>query len=247
MSNGGKITIKSENVLIDESRIDEFGFELAGAFVKVSVIDTGMGMDRETMSRIFDPFFTTKERGQGTGLGLATAYGIINSHKGAFKVDSTPGRGSTFMFFLPAEDARVEIIPAVEDTEEIINGKGKILLVDDEKGVIEVCFEMLETLGYEVETASSGMEAIKIMDKDEGKIDLVILDMVMPGMNGLDTYDVIRRIRPDVRVLVSSGYSKEEQLKEMMEKGCDDFILKPFDVVMLSEKLQAVFNLMEKA
>ena len=154
MSNGGKITIKSENVLIDDSRIDEFGFELAGAFVKVSVTDTGMGMDRETMSRIFDPFFTTKERGQGTGLGLATAYGIINSHKGAFKVDSTPGRGSTFMFFLPAEDARV---------------------------------------------------------------------------------------------LVSSGYSKEEQLKEMMEKGCDDFILKPFDVVMLSEKLQSVFNLMEKA
>ncbi len=247
MSNGGKITIKSENILIDESRIDEFGFGVAGAFVKISVTDTGAGMDRETMSRIFDPFFTTKDRGQGTGLGLATAYGIINSHKGAFKVDSTPGRGSTFMFFLPAEDARVDIIPAVEETEKIINGKGKILLVDDEKGVIEVCFEMLEALGYEVEIASSGIEAIKIMDKDEDKIDLVILDMVMPGMNGLETYDVIRKIRPDIRVLVSSGYSKEEELKEMIKKGCDDFILKPFDVVMLSEKLQVVFNAMDKA
>jgi len=245
MSNGGKITIKSENVLLDESKVN--GFDLAGAFVKVSVTDTGMGMDRETMSRIFDPFFTTKERGQGTGLGLATAYGIISSHKGAFTVDSTPGSGSTFMFFLPAEDARVEIIPAVEETEKIINGKGKILLVDDEKGVIEVCSEMLETLGYEVNTALSGMEAIKIMDKDQSKIDLVILDMVMPGMNGLETYEVIRKIRPDMRVLVSSGYSKEEELKEMIKKGCDDFILKPFDVVMLSEKLQAVFNTMEKA
>jgi two-component system, cell cycle sensor histidine kinase and response regulator CckA len=245
MSNGGKITIKSENVLMDASRIN--GFDLAGAFVKVSVTDTGMGMDRETMSRIFDPFFTTKARGQGTGLGLATAYGIISSHKGAFTVDSTPGRGSTFVFFLPAEDARVEIVPEVEETEEIINGKGKILLVDDEKGVIEVCFEMLETLGYEVETASSGMEAIKILDKDPSKIDLVILDMVMPGMNGLDTYEAIRKICPDIRVLVSSGYSKEEELKEMIEKGCDDFILKPFDVVMLSEKLKAVLSAMEKA
>jgi CheY-like chemotaxis protein len=198
------------------------------------------------MARIFDPFFTTKARGQGTGLGLATAYGIISSHKGAFTVDSMPGRGSTFIFFLPAEDARVDIVPEVEETEEIINGKGKILLVDDEKGVIEVCFEMLETLGYEVETASSGMEAIKIMDKDQSRIDLVILDMVMPGMNGLETYEAIRKICPDIRVLVSSGYSKEEELKAMIEKGCDDFILKPFDVVMLSEKLQAVFSAMEK-
>ncbi len=247
MSNGGKITITSENILIDESRVDEFGFESAGAFVKVSVTDTGVGMDKDTMSRIFDPFFTTKERGQGTGLGLATAYGIINSHKGAFKVDSTPGRGSSFMFFLPAEDARVEPVPDVQADDEIINGKGKVLLVDDEKGVIEVCFEMLEALGYEVEVASSGMEAIKILDKDEGSIDLVILDMVMPGMNGLETYEVIRRIRPDTRVLVSSGYSREDELKGMMDKGCNDFILKPFDVAMLSEKLKTVFKPTEKA
>ncbi len=246
MPQGGKINIKSENILIEESRIDEFGFEEAGAFVKITVTDTGTGMDKETMSRIFDPFFTTKERGQGTGLGLATAYGIINSHKGAFKVDSTPGRGSSFMFFLPAEASRIETVPYVEDDEKIITGKGRILLVDDEKGVIEVCFDMLETLGYEVQVASSGMEAIKIMEKDGDKIELVILDMVMPGMNGLETYDVIRRIRPDTRVLVSSGFSREEELKLMMEKGCDDFILKPFDVAMLSEKLRNVFNPMEK-
>ncbi|MBA3011829.1 MAG: response regulator [Proteobacteria bacterium] len=246
MSQGGKITIKSENVRIDESRIDEFGFEAPGAFVKITVADTGMGMDKETMSRIFDPFFTTKARGQGTGLGLATAYGIIKSHRGAFKVDSKPGRGSSFMFFLPAEDTLVECDPTVEQDDKIINGKGRILLVDDEKGVIEVCFEMLEALGYEVKVATSGMEAIKIMDREGDKIDLVILDMVMPGMNGLETYEVIRRIRPDTRVLVSSGYSREEDLNRMMEKGCNDFILKPFDVAMLSEKLRGVFNPLEK-
>jgi len=247
MPQGGKINIKSENVLIEESRINELGVKEAGAFVKITVADTGSGMDNEIMSRIFDPFFTTKERGQGTGLGLATAYGIINSHKGAFKVNSTPGRGSSFMFFLPAENVSVESSPSVTGDDKIINGKGRILLVDDEKGVIEVCSEMLETLGYEVEVASSGMEAIKIMDEDGGRIDLVILDMVMPGMSGLETYDVIRRIRPDTRVLVSSGYSKEEEFKQMIERGCDDFILKPFDVVMLSEKLRSVFNPMEKA
>lgn len=245
MPQGGKIFIKSENVLIDESRIDEFGFDAPGAFVKVSVSDTGIGMDEETMLRIFDPFFTTKERGQGTGLGLATAYGIINSHKGAFKVESTPGRGSSFMFFLPAEKSRSKTVLDFEpdiEAEKIINGKGKILLVDDEKGVIEVCFEMLETLGYEVAVAYNGMEAIKIMDQEGSNIDLVILDMIMPGMNGPETYDVIRRIRPDTRVLVSSGYSREDDLKLMMEKGCDDYILKPFDVTMLSEKLRGVFN-----
>ena len=250
MPRGGKIFIKSENVLIDESRIDEFGFDAPGAFVKVSVSDTGSGMDEETMLRIFDPFFTTKERGQGTGLGLATAYGIINSHKGAFKVESTPGRGSSFMFFLPAVKSRTKTVLDFEpdiEAEKIINGKGKILVVDDEKGVIEVCFEMLETLGYEVAVAYSGMEAIKIMDQEGSNIDLVILDMIMPGMNGLETYDVIRRIRPDTRVLVSSGYSREDDLKLMMEKGCEDYILKPFDVAMLSEKLRGVFNPVEKS
>lgn len=242
MPRGGKIIIKSENVMMDESRIDEFGFEKSGAFVKVSVIDTGIGMDKETMSRIFDPFFTTKAKDQGTGLGLATAYGIIKSHKGAFSVESTPGQGSSFMFFLPADNVCIEKEATVEKDEQIINGKGKILLVDDEKGVIEVCSEMLETLGYEVELASSGMEAIKIMDKDEGKIDLVILDMVMPGMNGFETYEMIHKMRPDCRVLVCSGYSKQEEINRMMEKGCNDFIHKPFDVAMLSGKLRAIFN-----
>jgi len=242
MPQGGKIIIKSENVMMDESRIDEFGFEKAGAFVKVSVIDTGIGMGKEIISRIFDPFFTTKTKGQGTGLGLATAYGIIKSHKGAFKVESTPGQGSSFMFFLPADNVCIESEINVEEDEKIINGKGKILLVDDEKGVLEVCSEMLETLGYDVENASSGMDAIKIIEKNENKIDLVILDMVMPGMNGFETYEMIQKIRPDCRVLVCSGYSKQEEINRMIEKGCNDFILKPFDVAMLSEKLNTIFN-----
>lgn len=246
MPKGGKITIRSENVRIEEPRIDEFGLIEAGDFVKITVADTGMGMDKGVMSQIFDPFFTTKPRGQGTGLGLATAYGIIKSHKGAFKVESTPGQGTSFMFFLPAENTCVETALKLVADEKIINGKGKILLVDDEKGVIEVCSEMLETLGYEVMIASSGREAIKILEQEEGIIDLVILDMVMPEMSGYETYEVIQKIKPATRVLICSGYNKEEEINLMMEKGCHDFILKPFDVAMLSEKIQKVFNALEK-
>jgi two-component system cell cycle sensor histidine kinase/response regulator CckA len=247
MPQGGKIIIKSENVMMDESGSAEFVFEEPGGFVKITVTDTGIGMDKETMSRMFDPFYTTKTMGQGTGLGLATAYGIIKSHKGAFKVKSAPGKGSSFMFFLPAENVSIENKINIENDEKIINGRGRILLVDDEKGVIEVCSEMLETLGYEVEQASSGKEAIKRMEKDNDKIDLVILDMVMPGMNGFETYEIIQKIRPDCKVLVSSGYSKEEEINRMIEKGCNDFIHKPFDVAMLSEKLRSIFNPLEKA
>ena len=120
------------------------------------------------------------------------------------------------------------------------NDKPPILLVDDEQGVIEVCTEMIRSLGYNVKAASSGFEAVKIMNRAPETIDLVILDMVMPGLNGDETFDLLRRIRSDAKVLISSGYSKEEEIKEMMDKGCSDFIRKPFDVAMLSEKIGAL-------
>ncbi|MFN2356580.1 MAG: response regulator [Desulfotignum sp.] len=242
MPQGGKIIIRSQNVWIEPEQKDAFGFEHGGAFVKITVQDTGIGMDQETMTRIFDPFFTTKERGQGTGLGLAMAYGIIKRHKGMFRVESKPGQGSTFMFFLPAKKASVAAKKPLDSTEKIINGKGTILLVDDEKGVIEVCSEMLRSLGYHVKIAFSGSEAVKIMHADGKKIDLVILDMVMPEMSGLETFDAIRRIQSDVRVLVSSGHKKEIEIKTMIKKGCNNFIFKPFDVAMLSKKINAIFN-----
>ncbi len=247
MPNGGKITIQSENIVVDSRKMDELCLDEDGPYIKISVADTGTGMDKATMARIFDPFFTTKERGQGTGLGLATAYGIIQSHKGVFKVDSRPGQGSKFMFYLPVTDARADKTCASPQEMEqeltpIVSGKGRILLVDDEKGVIEVCSEMLETLGYDVLVAESGSEAISIMKAEPFGVDLVILDMVMPGMSGYDTYEKLRTISPDTRVLVCSGYSKEDEIRQMIANGCNDYIYKPFDVAMLSEKIQAVFN-----
>jgi two-component system cell cycle sensor histidine kinase/response regulator CckA len=242
MPNGGKILIKSENFVMDEFRVDEFGLEKSGAYVKVTVTDTGIGMNDEIMTRIFDPFFTTKERGQGTGLGLATAYGIIKSHKGIFKVTSKPGKGSSFMFFLPASRAKITPGKVSEEKEMIFNGKGMVLLVDDETGVIEVCSEMLEHLGYQVKAVSNGFDAIEVLKAKNQKIDLVILDMVMPKMNGEETFEKIRALDPGMRVLVSSGYSRETEIQKMMKKGCNGSISKPFDIVKLSEKLNTVFK-----
>ncbi len=241
MPDGGQILIRSENVMLEDNGLDD-----PGTYVKISVTDTGEGMSDEVMDRIFDPFFTTKTRSQGTGLGLATAYGIIKSHKGIIKVKSKVGQGSSFMFFLPAQRIRVSRSSALEKTKEIFNGKGRVLLVDDEKGVIEVCSEMLETLGYQVKTAASGIEAISVLEQKDHDIDIVLLDLVMPRMNGKDTFEKIREISPDVKVLISSGYSREPEIKQMMRKGCDEFIFKPFDVATLSEKLKSVTRPAEK-
>jgi len=246
MPNGGKIIIRSENAVVDDSKVDELGLESPGTYVKVTVADTGIGMDEDIMSRIFDPFFTTKERGQGTGLGLATTYGIIKSHKGMIKVESNPGKGSAFMFFLPAKKTRVEIPKDSEEKDAIINGKGSILLVDDEKGVIEVCSEMLENLGYQVTAVSSGKEAIEAISSGKDRMDLVILDLVMPRMSGQQVFEKIRALDPDIKVLVSSGYSREEEIEKMMQKGCDGYILKPFDMATLSKKLDGVLKARER-
>ncbi len=246
MPDGGKIIIKSENIIVDKSTKDEFGLENTGTYAKVTVADTGTGIDDEVITRIFDPFFTTKKRGHGTGLGLATAYGIIKSHKGIFKVESTLGKGSSFMFFLPAERTNINSNKVPDEKKRIFNGKGTILLIDDEKGVIEVCSEMLQTLGYQVKAVSNGIDALEVLKNNNRKIDLVILDMVMPRMNGEETFEKIRILDPDMRVLVSSGYSREAEIEKMMEKGCNEFILKPFDVEALSEKLNTVFKKPER-
>ncbi len=241
MPNGGKILVKSENVVLDE-----FEISTPGSFVKITVADTGCGIDEAIVNRIFDPFFTTKERGQGTGLGLATAYGIIKSHQGLLTVESQPGKGSAFMFYLPAIPKPVSPAAEMKKNSRVINGKGTILLVDDEKGVIEVCSEMIESLGYRVKVAGDGIEALEVLKNEGNTIDLVVLDMVMPRMDGQETFDHIKALDSGMRVLLSSGYSRDEQIEQMMEKGCDGFILKPFDVETLSERINTILKKPEK-
>jgi PAS domain S-box-containing protein len=239
MPGGGEIYLETENVLLSDAQTIPYTIK-PGKYVKISVTDTGTGMDEKTRERIFDPFFTTKEMGRGTGLGLATVYGIVKGHQGAINVYSEPGRGTTFNIYLPASDR--EVIPERTETGTITMGTETILLVDDEKMVLEVNREMLESLGYRVYAAESGQEALSVYREKQQEIDLVLLDMIMPGISGGETFDHLREINPAARVLLSSGYSINGEAKIIMERGCNGFIQKPFQFEKLSGKVREILD-----
>ena len=239
MPGGGEIYLQSENVHLSADQVKPHDAK-AGRYVEITVTDTGIGMDEKTRRRIFDPFFTTKDMGRGTGLGLASAYGIMRSHSGFIKVTSAQRKGSTFRIYLPASDR--EIRPDSEKPEEILAGRETILLVDDESMIVEVGQQMLERLGYRVLTARSGREAIDVFRRRQNLIQLVILDLVMPEMGGRQVFSHLRKINPNLKVLLASGYSIEGDAKEIMAAGCDGFIQKPFNIRDLSQKLRSILE-----
>jgi PAS domain S-box-containing protein len=211
-----------------------------GNYVRLEVTDTGVGMDNETRKRIFDPFFTTKEMGRGTGLGLASAYGIVKGHGGYIDVESVKGAGATFTIFLPATEKTLER-PSTPD-REIVKATGTVLLVDDEEVILDVGRELLEAIGYEVLTARGGREALRAYEDRQDEIDFVILDMVMPHMRGGECFDRLKEMDPAVKVLLSSGFSIDGEAKEILERGCDGFIQKPFNLEELSLKIKEVVS-----
>ncbi|OEU74779.1 MAG: hypothetical protein BA864_09425 [Desulfuromonadales bacterium C00003093] len=239
MPGEGKLYLQTENITLDENYIKPFQVE-PGKYVKISVTDTGAGMDEATQQRIFEPFFTTKEMGRGSGLGLASAYGIIKNHDGFINVYSEKGKGATFNIYLPASEK--EVIEKKELDGKILKGSETVLLVDDEDIIIEVGQEMLNLMGYQALVARSGKEAIKIYEKYKDKINLIILDMIMPDMGGGKTYDRIKEINPDIKVLLSSGYSIEGQATEILKRGCNGFIKKPFNIKELSHKIREILK-----
>ena len=209
--------------------------------VAVDVEDTGPGVPAELAERIFEPFFTTKGPGKGTGLGLSTVYGIVQQHQGWVEVESEPGQGTTFNFYLPASSR-----PVVEEVRPVTmvarKGRETVLLIDDEEMIIDVGTGLLEELGYTVIPARSGPEALEIYRTREADIDIVVMDMIMPGMGGGETFDRLKQINPGVKVLLSSGYSINGQASQIMERGCDGFIQKPFNLQQLSVKLRALMK-----
>jgi CheY-like chemotaxis protein len=206
----------------------------------LAVTDTGTGMYKKTMERIFDPFFTTKEMGRGTGLGLASAYGIIKGHGGYIDVDSIRGRGTAFSIYLPASKKKVREV--AKTAERLVKGTGTVLLVDDEEVILEVGRELLEALGYRVVLAQDGKEAVKVYGKNQDKIDIVVLDVVMPGMGGGEAYDRMKDINPDIKVLLSSGFSIDGEASKILERGCNGFIQKPFTMKELSGEIAKILK-----
>ncbi|MEM2983172.1 MAG: PAS domain S-box protein [Candidatus Bathyarchaeia archaeon] len=242
MPHGGFLFLRTRNVTHEEIR-GRLYEPKPGSYVLLEVRDTGVGMDESTRDRIFEPFFTTKEMGRGTGLGLASVYGIVKGHGGYIEVESEKGMGSAFMIYLPAlrEEGRPVEERALEG--ELLKGGGEaILVVDDEEMVLGVCSRMLEFLGYRAIVARTGREAVERFRGMKGEISLVILDMIMPGLGGGETYDLLREIDPGVKVILSSGYSLDGQATEILERGCAGFIQKPFDMKDLSRKIREVLD-----
>lgn len=239
MPGGGNIHIETKNVIIDESEIRNKYFK-PGRYVRIIVKDTGIGIDEKTKGRIFDPFFTTKEMGRGTGLGLASAYGIIKSHNGFINVESEVGHGSEFIIHLPASEkaSGKETVIA----EKLHMGNETLLLVDDEEDILKIGAEMLNRLGYKVIPVKSGIEAVKLFTEKKDEINLVILDMVMPEMNGSETFDLLKKIKPDLKVLLSSGYSLSEEASQILNNGHNSFIQKPFDINRVSSKIRELLD-----
>ncbi len=241
MPYGGDLYIHTENLELSQRDLEPYGLD-PGKYVKVSVTDTGIGMDEKTMKNVFDPFFTTKELGRGTGLGLASVYGIMKNHYGLVNVYSELGNGSTFNLYLPAS-AKKAMEEQAQDVSELESiGPKTILLVDDEPFIQDVGQEILEHLGHQVLVAGSGMEAVKKLEGSQAAIDLVILDMIMPEMGGGEVFDHLKDVDPDVRVLLSSGYSINGRAQDILDKGCVGFIQKPFTINQLRQKLREINN-----
>ncbi|MBP6942141.1 MAG: PAS domain S-box protein [Syntrophorhabdaceae bacterium] len=239
MPTGGELYLETQNIVLDEGQANSY-LAKSGQYVKISITDSGVGMDEATRQRIFEPFFTTREMGRGSGLGLASAHGIIKNHNGIINVYSEKGKGTTFNIYLPAsckEHVKDRILP-----DKPFKGNETILFVDDQDVVIDVGMSILEELGYTVLTAKSGQEAIDVYTQRMQEIDLVILDMIMPAMGGGETYDRLKEINPGIKVILSSGYSLNGHASGILERGCDGFIQKPFNVNELSKKIREVLD-----
>ncbi|MDQ5987877.1 MAG: Sensor histidine kinase RcsC [Syntrophus sp. SKADARSKE-3] len=237
MPGGGDLYLKTENVEIDDQTAMTNAVK-AGSYIKLSVIDTGIGMDEATKERIFEPFFTTKDTELGTGLGLASVYGIIKNHNGFIDVESTPGRGTTFMVYLPASHR--EIADEKKPEDHLLSGHGTILFVDDEQTNLMIMKDLLMVMGYKVLLAASGQEAVAVYMTKQKQIDLIIMDM--PGLGGGEAFTALRNFDPDVKVILCSGYSLDGEAEKIMAKGCNGFIQKPFTIEALSQKIGEVLH-----
>ncbi len=240
MLQGGKLIIEIADATLDEAYCERHIGSTPGRYVRLSVSDNGTGMDKETLKHIFEPFFTTKEEGKGTGLGLATVYGIIKQNDGYINVYSEPGYGTTFSLYLPSVGDIIDKQDSAEDSDIDLTGSGRILLVEDDPMVLQIARGMLESLGYWVTATHHPKEAIAIFTEAEEPFDLVITDVVMPSMSGKDLKSRLNETRPDLKVLFMSGYTADIIAHHgVLEEGIQ-FLQKPFTIQSLARKVNDI-------
>ena len=239
MPSGGVIKLTAEDITdghINDDLINK------GNYIKITIEDKGVGIPKELINKIFDPFFTTKQK--GSGLGLATSYSIIKNHGGDITVESELGKGTIFNIYLPASEKTMS--SDKQDAEYIVRGKGRILMMDDDIAVSILLEKLLIKLGYDVELASDGSQAVEIYKNaiKSGQIfDVVILDLTVPGgMGGKETMEILLEVDPDIKAIVTSGYSRDPVMSDYKKYGFKSYIAKPFNVGTLSKILDGVIN-----
>ncbi len=242
MPNGGELVFTTENLKVDAPSLNpEFVKNCSGRCLKISVSDNGIGMDKDVMKHIFEPFFTTKEKGKGTGMGLASVYGIVQNHHGVINVSSEPGCGTVFSLYFPVSEDNVPQLSIVDD-EVPISREATIMIVEDEEMVASMVSSILDSFGHKAIVCGDGVEAVELYRNTWKSIDLVILDMVMPKMSGKDVFLAMKEINPDVKAILASGFSIEGEAQCILELGAICFIQKPFDINELSMKISDVLG-----
>ncbi|WP_299977942.1 response regulator [Desulfobacula sp.] len=243
MPKRGKLSVVTESAAILNGSAGSYGLN-TGFFVKITITDTGIGMEKDVLENIFTPFYSAghERYPEKKGLGLTFAKGIIQNHNGVIDVWSSPKAGSSFSIILPLKEAAGNIDIPVED-EKLVLGNESVLLVDDEERILTIGREICKALGYSVLTVASGEEAIRLYKEKKEEINLVVLDMIMPEMNGLETFLKLKKLNPDIKVLISTGYAIDEKVQKMLRQGCKGYILKPYSVIDFSHKLREALEL----
>jgi len=238
MPGGGRLLINTENVELDKTQCEGMPEARPGRFLCLSFLDTGVGMDSKTVQHIFEPFFSTKGRGDGTGLGLSVVYGIIQQHDGWIVVDSEPGQGAVFKIYLPAVSAESKEEAERRRQQKDLQGSGeRILVVEDEEGLRGVSERVLNKNGYVVFSAANALEALDVFERENGNVHLIFSDVVLPDKTGIELVDELLARNPDLRVLLSSGYTDQRSQWPVIQKRGYRFLQKPY---MLPDLLQAV-------
>jgi nitrogen-specific signal transduction histidine kinase/ActR/RegA family two-component response regulator len=241
MPDYGKLSITASNFFIDENYVRLHTEAKVGSYVVIAVSDTGIGIPPRILDRIFEPFFTTKKFGKGTGLGLSTALAIVKSHGGFINVYSEVGKGTTFRVYLPA--IKTEMQTVEEQQPELLNGQGELVLVaEDEDSVREVTFSILEAYGYKVLMANDGADAVALYAQNKDKIEVILMDMMMPVMDGHASIRAIRKINPMVKIIAVSGLAEKDKLEKIADTRVYAFLPKPYTVERLLKTIHEVLN-----